>query len=129
MPQSQAQKNEPEEESREGDLRAQEYAKEHLKFLKDNNPDLLAALEKSGDLQAYLSTTGEDAADSFRTMMAQTLRASQNLPYQKQMTMLQNGQESAEEIIRHEMIYQPLPEEATRPYLDAPEPGEAEPED
>jgi hypothetical protein len=91
---------------------AQRYAREHLRFLRENRPDVLEGLRQSGDLSSYLSSVGTQASERLEDAMTQASRATGNLPYQERVTALQNHHQSAEEMIRHDLIHQPLREEA-----------------
>ena len=47
--------------------KAKEYEQEHLRFLQDSNPKMLADLRRSGSLSSYLSSVGDQANDRFST--------------------------------------------------------------
>lgn len=92
--------------------KATEYAQEHLKFLEENRPDVLAGLRQQGNLNSYLSSVGDQASDQFLTLMMQYKNSPEvaSLPYQDQVTSLQSRRHEADEIVRHELIHQPLPD-------------------
>jgi Zn-finger domain-containing protein len=94
------------------DQMAEEYAKEHLRFLEQNRPDVLAQLRRSGDLNKYLSSVGEQASDLFSTLMSQYGNSSevQKLPYLDRVQALQSRRHEANEIVLHDIVYQPLRE-------------------
>ena len=90
--------------------KAQEYAQEHLRFLEQNRPDVLAAIRRSGDLNSYLSSVGDQASDRFLTLMMQHKNSPEvaKLPYQARVTSLQSRRREADELVRHDLIHQPL---------------------
>ena len=92
--------------------KSQDYAKEHLRFLQENRPDVLAELRRQGDLNSYLSSVGDQANDRFSTLMMQHLHSPEvsKLPYQDRVTSLQSRRHEADEIVRHDLIHQPLQE-------------------
>lgn len=90
---------------------AERYAEQHRKYLEDNRPDVLKGLSRSGDLPSYLSSIGEQASDRLDHAMAEHSRATANLPYQERVTELQSRQREAEELIQHDLINQPAPQE------------------
>jgi len=92
------------------DPAAHRYAELHLKFLEDNNPAVLRDLEQSGDLSSYLSSVGEQASLMFGHVMAQYRHSKevQDLPHLQQVQALQSRRHEAEEIVLHDVIFQPL---------------------
>ena len=92
--------------------KAQEYAQEHLRFLKENRPDVLAELRRSGDLNSYLSSVGSQAADRLRFLMSQYQHSPevQKLPPLQRERALQSRHHEIEETIRDELLHQPRPE-------------------
>ena len=90
--------------------KAKEYAQEHLRFLKENRPDVLAELRRSGDLNSYLSSVGVQASDRFLTLMMQYNNSPevQKLPHLDRVQALQSRRHEADELVRHDLILQPL---------------------
>ena len=90
--------------------KAQEYAQEHLRFLEQNRPDVLADLRQQGDLNSYLSSVGQQASDRFLTLMMQHNNSPevQKLQYQDRVMSLQSRRREADELVRHDLINQPL---------------------
>jgi hypothetical protein len=108
-----------EEEASQGDLfsdrkkptldpLAMRYAEEHERFLRENKPAVLRGLHRSGDLDSYLSSVGEQAAERFEMMMRQYANSPkvQNLPHAERVQALQSAREEAEEFVRHDIINQ-----------------------
>ncbi len=95
---------------------AEEYARDHLKFLEEERPDVLEGLRRSGDLNSYLSSVGEQAEEMFDDLMRQYLHSPhvQSLPHLKQVRALQSRRHEADEVVRHDLIYQPLKEDETQ---------------
>ena len=93
------------------DLQAQDFAKEHREFLENSRPDVLSALRQSGDLDSYLSSVGEEAEERLANLMHQYNNSPevQKLPHQERVRALQNRQMEADELVRDELINQPLP--------------------
>jgi hypothetical protein len=92
---------------------AEDYAKEHLRFLKENRPDVLKQLRKQGDLNSYLSSVGEQASEMFSTLMMQYKRhlEAQKVPYIDLVAALQGRRHEANELVLHDIVYQPLRED------------------
>jgi hypothetical protein len=78
--------------------------------LEENRPDVLAALDVAGDLDEYLASVGESAEELLDYLMRQyaTSPAVQALPYLDRVRLLQACQQAAEEVIRHDIICQPI---------------------
>jgi hypothetical protein len=93
------------------------FAAEHKRFLEEHNP---AVLRGQSDPTSYLSSVGLTAADMLEQIMVQHLHDPelQKLPAPQRARLLRNHQQAAEELIRHDLIYQPLPESYTGPYED-----------
>lgn len=89
---------------------AQAYRKHHLKFLRENNPDLLHDLQKKGDLRLYLDRVGTQADERYQTLIAQG-STDPNLPkdYAQRVQALQSLPLTADEIVMSEIVNQPLP--------------------
>ena len=84
------------------------FANEHRRFLQENRPDVLAQFEKDGDLSQYLSLIGQQAEDRMAMLLSpMTGPEIQNLPHLKKVAALQNLHQSALEIVRDELIFQP----------------------
>jgi hypothetical protein len=92
---------------------AEQFAEEHRRFLAANRPDVLTALEASGDLDDYLASVGETASDRLDHAMRDLLndKEHQKLPYLERVRALQHRQQEMEEGIRHDLIFQPIGEE------------------
>ena len=90
---------------------AREFAKEHRRFLEENRPDVYAQFKKDGDLTSYLSSVGKSADEMYSTTLARANNRPdvQNLPYHQKVSRLQENQQSAMELVRHDVIQQPLP--------------------
>ena len=82
---------------------------EHKRFLEDNNPSVLRGQK---DPNSYLSSVGEQASQMFRDLMMKFRNSPEanNLPHLELVKELQNRRESALEIVRHDLILQPVPE-------------------
>jgi hypothetical protein len=95
------------------DQMAEDYAKEHLRFLKEIRQDVLKQLRKQGDLNCYLSSVGEQASDLFSTLMSQYHNSPeiQKLPYLDRVKGLQSRRHEANEIVLHDIVHQPLRED------------------
>ena len=93
------------------DQKAQEYAQEHKRFLEQSNPRVLSGLRRSGSLNSYLSSVGQQASDRFLTLMMQYKNSPEieKLPYQDRVQALQSRRREADELVRHDLIHQPLP--------------------
>jgi hypothetical protein len=92
------------------DPTATQYQEEHHRFLRENRPDVLRRLQESGSLDSYLSSVGETASERLDHAMRE-LRADpehQKLPFLDRVRALQNRQQEMEEVIRHDLIHQPL---------------------
>jgi hypothetical protein len=91
---------------------AQQYRDEHHRFLRENRPDVLSALQQAGDLDDYLTSIGETASERLDHAMRQMLndKEHQSLPYLERVRALQNRQQETEEGIRHDLIFQPIGE-------------------
>jgi hypothetical protein len=92
---------------------AKQFAEEHHKFLKENNPKLLAQLVQSGDLAEHLREIGESGEQMLEHEVEKLDNSPrvQNLPFMERVRELQSLQRSMMEIIRHDLIFQPIPEE------------------
>ena len=97
----------------EDDPAAERYAQEHRKFLEENNPTVLEGLRQSGELDSYLFVVGDQANEMFMTLMKQDASSIvfQNLSHIERVQALHARQCEAEEIVRHDVIFQPLPSE------------------
>jgi len=93
------------------DLQAKDFAKEHREFLENNRPDVLSALRQSGDLDSYLSSVGEEASSLYDRMMSDHQQLHQGKPYHDLVRELQAHQHGVVELIRHDLINQPLREQ------------------
>jgi hypothetical protein len=91
---------------------AKDYAEEHRKFLVENNPSVLSGQK---DQSSFLSMVGEQAEEMFLHLMMQ--RANQpevrKLPHLEKVRELEAFRHQADEMVRHDLIYQPLPESST----------------
>jgi Transposon-encoded protein TnpV len=77
---------------------ARRWAQEHRRFLEENRPDVLAALQDSGGLDDYLTSIGETASERLEHAMTQMLndKEHQKLPFQERVRALQNRQQETE---------------------------------
>jgi hypothetical protein len=89
---------------------ASQFEEEHRRFLEENRPDMLAALQQAGELDDYLTSIGETASDRLDHAMRQLRHSKehQKLPYLERVKALQNRQQEMEEQIRHDLILQPI---------------------
>ena len=99
------------------DPMAERFAAEHKRFLEENNPSVLRGLS---DPTSYLSSVGQTAADMLEHLMVQAVHDPEvrKLSGPEWARELRSRQLEAEEVIRHDVIFQPLPESHTRPYED-----------
>jgi hypothetical protein len=93
------------------------WAQEHLRFLQESNLAVLDGLKRSGNLSSYLSSVGESADQSFMEQMNRFRHRPElrNLPHLELIQALQNHLQSVEEQVRHDLILQPVPQEAEEP--------------
>jgi hypothetical protein len=91
------------------DHKAQQFAAEHRRYLQENLPHVLDQFRNEGDLNSYLSSVGQSASDQYFHLLAEMDNAPevQNLPFHERVVTLQNNQQSAEEIVRDKIIFQP----------------------
>lgn len=91
------------------DAKAQEYSQEHKRFLEEHRPDVWRRLQSS-DPQSYLSSVGSQASDRFQSLMMDYAGSPQvkDLPYMEKVRALQSRRHEADEIVREELIHQPL---------------------
>ncbi|HXW72555.1 MAG TPA: TnpV protein [Methylocella sp.] len=89
---------------------AKDYAEAHRKFLEENNPSVLRG---QSDPNSYLSSVGQQAEEMFEHLMIQRMHQPEvkNLPHLEKVRELEAFRHEADEIVRHDLIYQPLPEE------------------
>lgn len=90
---------------------ARQYAKDHHRFLRESRPDVLEKLQADPDgLTSYLSSVGKQAEDRFHTLLGQMNNRPevQSLPYHQKVSALQSHQQSADEIVRNDLIHQPI---------------------
>ena len=94
----------------------QEWTAEHRKFLQENNPEVLAELARSGNLDQYLQEIGSQAAERVKDGLRKRFLhpQTQALPYLKKMEELLSHHRELEEIVRYELIHQPLKGEPTQ---------------
>jgi Transposon-encoded protein TnpV len=87
-----------------------QYAREHRRFLEQHRPDVLASLRQQNNLDSYLSSIGEQARDRLGSLMAEHMNSAevQKLPHLDRVRSLQNRRMEVEELIRDELINQPL---------------------
>lgn len=91
------------------DQQAKEFAEEHKRFLVEHRPDVWRKLQQS-DPDSYLSSVGEQASDRYWTLMRQYQHSPEvkKLPFQERVQALQSRQHEAAEIVRHDLLHQPL---------------------
>ena len=87
---------------------AQEFAKEHRDFLEKHNPKLLKKLAQSNELPTYLYKVGKQADEMLSHMLSEEMHQTMNLPFHERVERLESLRASAEEIIRHDLILQPV---------------------
>ena len=94
------------------DVKAQEYSQQHQRFLEQHRPDVWRKLPSS-DRPSYLYSVGSQASDRFHTLMSQYEQSPEvkDLPYLQKVQALQSRRHEADEIVRDELIYQPLKED------------------
>jgi hypothetical protein len=99
------------------DAMEERFALEHKRFLEDHNPSVLRG---QSDADSYLSSVGRSAAEMFEHLMYQHMYspAVRDLPHMEKVRELESRRHEVEELIRHDLIFQPLPESYTRPYED-----------
>jgi hypothetical protein len=92
--------------------KAQGYARMHRQFLQNSNPQMLSSLQKSGELPAYLERIGQSAEQMYDTLEAQMMTA-KDLPkdYQAKVQALEAIPLTVDEIVRSEIVNQPLPQQ------------------
>jgi hypothetical protein len=72
------------------DPTARRYEQEHQRFLEENRPDVLHALQQSGELSSYLSSVGETASQRLEHEMSQHQHLRDpDLPFQERVRELQ----------------------------------------
>ena len=88
---------------------AQHYARLHKQFLEENNPSVLKG---QPDRNSYLSSVGQQAEEMFEHLMTQYGHQPevQKLPYHQKVQELQSHRHQADEVVRNNLIYQPLPQ-------------------
>jgi hypothetical protein len=91
---------------------AEDYAEQHRRFLVENNPSVLRGQK---DPSGYLSLVGEQAEEMFGHMMMQRMHQVRSLPHLEKVRELEAFRHQADEMVRHNLIYQPLPESSTVP--------------
>jgi hypothetical protein len=87
-----------------------EYAWKHLRFLKDNWPDVLRMLRRSGDLNRKICSVGRQASEMFMQLLMQYADSPQvqKLPHREREQTLQSCRNETEEPVLHDVIFQPL---------------------
>ena len=87
------------------------YGKLHQQQLKEHQPEQYAALEKSGELPAYLASVDAQAQGSLERLLTEMLEKS---PPPKSLLAkaghVESLRRSAEEIVLHDLILVPDPE-------------------
>ncbi len=84
------------------------WAKQHLASLKDNRPDLLRELEKSGQLQSHLTQLDESAEDMYQSIV-KDLKKQKPEPedFMKRVQYLQRNDRIAREIVLNDLVLVP----------------------
>ena len=92
------------------DSLAKQYGEEHERFLKETNPSLHKSLSRSGQLESHLHSVGNEASELHEAQMmkASQSKEMQSLPFQQRLERLQSLQQSTQEIVRHDLIHQPV---------------------
>jgi hypothetical protein len=81
---------------------AEGYARDHLEFLRENGPDVLAQLASPA--------TAISLRWGSRRRTGTVPYHVQNLPYLEQVQALQSRRHESDEIVRPDLIYQQLPD-------------------
>ena len=91
------------------DSKAREFAAEHRRYLQENLPHVLEEMRRDGSLHSYLSSVGKSAEEMYEHLLAKSTNRPeiQNLPFHQRVSASQNLQQSAEEIVRDNIIFQP----------------------
>jgi hypothetical protein len=92
------------------DSLAQDYGAEHERYLKEAVPALHRKLSASADLESHLRSVGNQASEMHQSMMAQAMKQTLDLPYMDRVTALQGHRQAAQELVRHDLIHQPVPD-------------------
>ena len=92
-------------------LLAQRFSQEHREFLQQNHPRLYRNLSQSGKLQARLDSTGEQASEMVLHEMSKKLAQTRDLDPLEREKQLHGHREAMMELARHDLIYQPIPEQ------------------
>ena len=92
------------------DAMERRFAEEHESFLKANHPGLHRSLSQSGKLQARLTSTGEQAAERLNLGMFKKLDETKDLDPSAREKELVGHHEALTELIRHDLIHQPIPQ-------------------
>jgi Transposon-encoded protein TnpV len=81
--------------------------------LQESRPNVLGKLRQSGNLDSYLCSVGEQAAEMYSDIMAKYMHSPevQKLPHLARVRAIESRQPEAEEIVRNDIINQPLPED------------------
>jgi Transposon-encoded protein TnpV len=91
---------------------AKVYAEQHRRFLEEKNPSVQRGQR---DQNSYLSSVGQQAEEMFLHLMMQ--RANQpevkKLPHLEKVRELEAFRHEAHEMVRHDLIYQPLLDSST----------------
>ncbi len=84
------------------------WAEQHLESLKDNRPDLLRDLEKSGQLQSHLTQLDEAAENMYR-LIVKDLKKQKPEPedYMGRVHYLQRNDRIAREIVLNDLVLVP----------------------
>ncbi len=91
---------------------AEDWGKEHHRYLKEAMPHVLKSLSESGDLDSYLHEVGNQAARMETHMMREHLLNPRvrDLPHLQKVRELQSRQAEVKELIRNDVIHQPTPD-------------------
>jgi hypothetical protein len=81
------------------------FAREHRTYLAENKPDMLAKLQRRGDMSSYLSSVGQSASEMFGYLLAQKNNDPevQNLPIHERVARMRIHVHEAEEVVRDDI--------------------------
>lgn len=84
------------------------FQKLHKEFLTKNHPQMMMELRKTGELQSYLTSIGEQAMAMYESLSEQ-MEHHPSLPkeYGARVAQLEQIPLIVEEMVLHDLIYQP----------------------
>jgi tellurite resistance protein len=107
-----------------------QFAREHGEHLQNCRPDEYKRLVQSGELNSYLSSVGQEAAEMYTTLLAQLNNdpSLRDLPFMERLSRLRSHPEIANEIVRHELVNPPPPSLSADIPLGSPSESSTPPE-